>query len=563
MYATHYSKFRHTRMSQYVSSVCLLLSLPMAGAAYAADDLAVDSSKSRIGDDVRARALAWIELQQKIKPREISAKTSVVLSAVLIAPKKIAATSNTVTRKAELLGSLPVMKAIKVAYPLSDTQSLTPSREKIAATSNTDAREVGLLGSLPVMKAIKVAYPLSDMPPPTPPRLDLRAPLITALDASISTSSSDVQKERTSRKNRMRIKVPGQDQDLLTQMLSDTPDSIDNDVSPSAEQMRKIFSNAAEVAAARRPEIHQAQASHQAALAEVDEAKGQRLPQIGVGAQTATKYFGVNDTLQRDTGHNASVSLTLPIYTGGRITKTIASRKQLAVAGLKQYEVQQQASAYEVTTTIIELGKQRIITDLSQQYVDRMTTLVMMLSEIVAVDRGRASELTQAKARLLQAEVTRDNAQASARNAEINLRKLVGDVPVPIPRSRVWQITPGNVATLLADGLQHPIIQQASAQASAADLNAEAVRAAGKPQVNWVINKATGRDGLDRPQPWQTMVTMSWNIFEGGSRSAATEAAAWRAKSSWQVVDQQRRDVDYQVRIADQNIRTLAVLVST
>lgn len=52
----------------------------------------------------------------------------------------------------------------------------------------------------------------------------------------------------------------------------------------------------------------------------------------------------------------------------------------------------------------------------------------------MAADSGRASELVQARARLLEAESGRDAWQARERDAEIKLRRLIGKNNVKIPR---------------------------------------------------------------------------------------------------------------------------------
>ncbi|KVK90467.1 transporter [Burkholderia ubonensis] len=322
--------------------------------------------------------------------------------------------------------------------------------------------------------------------------------------------------------------------------------------------MREIFWNAVQVAAERSPEVRQAYANYQASNADVAEAKGQRWPQVDVGSQSPTANFGPGGgNGSGNSGNPLSVNVTTNVFDWGRTKHTIGSRQFLSDAANRAYDAALGNSAFEVSSTLIELGKQRNIVDLSQQFVDRMATLVRMLGEIVEVDRGRGSELTQAKTRLLQAEASRDTAQARVRDAELTLQKLVGDEAVLIPRTREWSIEPGNLPRLLSQVGVHPSLQQAKSEADAADLNAKAVKASGLPQVNWVVSAGVGKDSLGRQQPWQTMLTLNWGAFRGGSASAATEAASARATASWQRMEQQRRDLEYSVRTADQDAHTM------
>jgi adhesin transport system outer membrane protein len=320
-------------------------------------------------------------------------------------------------------------------------------------------------------------------------------------------------------------------------------------------ELRGMLYAAAEAAVDTSPQVRRMYAEYQAAQADVDQAKGARWPQLQLSGQTRAAQFGSNAGGAYDPGNALGVNLTTTLYDWGRTRKTSDSRQDLASAGQERYIAQMEDSAYQVTATLVELAKQRSIATLSQRFVDRMTRLVQMLEEIVAVDRGRGSELTQAKARLLQAEASRDAALAKRRLAELNLRKLVGERPVPIPVESHWPLHPGNLDRLMSALDEHPLLQQARAEASAAELNRDAVRAASRPQLNWVVSTNTGRDAIGRRMPWQTMLTLTWNAFTGGAATAATDAATFRASASWRQVEQKRLDLEYQVRSAEEDAR--------
>ncbi len=320
-------------------------------------------------------------------------------------------------------------------------------------------------------------------------------------------------------------------------------------------ELRQMLYAAAEAAVDVSPQVRRLYAEYQAAQSDVDQAKGARWPQLQLNAQTRSAQFGSNAGSAYDPGNALSVNLTTTLFDWGRTEKTIGSRQDLASAGQERYVAQMEDSAYQVTATLVELSKQRNIATLSQRFVDRMARLVRMLEEIVAVDRGRGSELTQAKARLLQAEASRDAALAKYRTVELNLRKLVGERPVPtlMLTDSHWPLHPGNLDRLMSALDENPRLRQARAEASAAELNRDAVRAASRPQLNWVVSTNTGQDAIGRRMPWQTMLTLTWNAFTGGSATAATDAATFRASASWSQVEQMRLDLEYQVRSAEED----------
>lgn len=337
----------------------------------------------------------------------------------------------------------------------------------------------------------------------------------------------------------------------------DTQPSRTGSGSMDSATLRRIFLRAVEEAEKRSPEVGQAYATYQAANADVDEAKGLRWPQVDIGSQTQGLQFGPNRDGSNN-GNAVAATVTTTVYDWGRTKNTIGSREQLSDAARSNYTVARDQNAFEVTGTLVELGKQREIVELSQQFVERMATLVKMLGEIVAVDRGRGSELTQAKARLLQAEAARDSAEARVRDAELKLQKLVGENAPPIPRARNWPIRPGNLPQLLQQADAHPSLAQIQSEASAADLNAKVVKASGLPTVNWVVSANTGFGGGSAGQRGaQTMLTLNWAAFRGGSTKAATAAAGYRAQATWQRLDQQRRDLEYGIRAAHQDAHTM------
>lgn len=317
--------------------------------------------------------------------------------------------------------------------------------------------------------------------------------------------------------------------------------------------LRRYLYAAAEAAVDVSPQVRRMYAEYQAAQSDVDQAKGARWPQLQLNGRTRSAQFGSNAGIGYDPGNSMSADLTTTLFDWGRNEKLIGSRREIATANQERYVAQMEDSAYQVSSTLVELAKQRNVAALSQQFVDRMTQLVSMLDEIVAVDRGRGSELTQAKARLLQAQASRDAALTKSRDAELNLRKLVGERPVPVPATPDWPLQPGNLDRLMSAIDESPRLQQARAEATAADLNRDAVRASSKPRLDWVVSTTTGRDALGRRTPWQTMLTLTWSAFSGGAATAATDAAAHRAQAGWYQVDQARLDLEYQVRSADQD----------
>jgi outer membrane protein TolC len=187
-----------------------------------------------------------------------------------------------------------------------------------------------------------------------------------------------------------------------------------------------------------------------------------------------------------------------------------------------------------------------------------MSQLVDMLVEIVRIDPGRMSELTQAKSRLLQAQTSQEVVAAQLRSLQLSVNKLVGSEPTPMPGGTRWQLQLDGLDDAVAAVSTNPQIEQLNAEAEAAKLSAKSVRADGLPKLNWVINKNTAPDVFGNRQPWSTMLQLSWTPFQGGSQRAAERAALSRADSSSDKRDQLVLDSEYKVRDAHRDAIALS-----
>ena len=323
------------------------------------------------------------------------------------------------------------------------------------------------------------------------------------------------------------------------------------------QAVRAALRNAADAAAARSATIRQARNDWEAAKFDVDQVKGQRYPQVQVGANSPS-ITGDSASFNQYNRPTASVAITTMIYDWGKTSKSIDSRKKTADAAEFYYQTVTQQNAYDVSQSLVELAKNREIYAIGESYVKRMSQLVDMLVEIVRIDPGRMSELTQAKSRLLQAQTSQEVVAAQLRSLQLSVNKLVGSEPTPMPGGTRWQLQLDGLDDAVAAVSTNPQIEQLNAEAEAAKLSAKSVRADGLPKLNWVINKNTAPDVFGNRQPWSTMLQLSWTPFQGGSQRAAERAALSRADSSSDKRDQLVLDSEYKVRDAHRDAIALS-----
>ena len=331
---------------------------------------------------------------------------------------------------------------------------------------------------------------------------------------------------------------------------------IDRTVVPE-QAVRAALSAAADTAAERSAAIRQARNDWEAAKYDIDQVKGQRWPQVQVTGNSPV-LNGSKTTFDDSNWASAAVSVTTMVYDWGKTKKNIDSRTKTAEATELYMKTVEQQNAYDVSSTLVDLAKYRAVYAAGESYVKRMAALVDMTDEIMKVDPGRMSELTQAKARLLQAQTSQETVAAQVRSLEITARKLIGDQPVALPHGTRWQLRLDPLDSAVAAVASNPAVEQAMAEAAAASLTAKSVRAGSLPQLNWVINKTTAHDTYNNVQPWTTMLQLSWTPFQGGSQRAAERAALSRASSSSDKREQLQLDSEFRVRDAHRDAVDLA-----
>ncbi|MBB3307165.1 MULTISPECIES: TolC family protein [unclassified Enterobacter] len=329
-------------------------------------------------------------------------------------------------------------------------------------------------------------------------------------------------------------------------------------VSPGEMELRNIFYSAVMSALQRSPQVRSTQLQIDAAKEDVSNAKGQRWPQVDVTSNSRRYEFGKGNRNANDSNMPAlGVNVATNLIDFGQTSNTIKSKEFSVQAADFQNTAQIEDLAWQVSSGLVELSKQRLIIEMSKQYVARMQELVTMLTGIVEADQGRRSELTQAKGRFLQAQSALDNAVSKARDTEIQLYRLLGETQVPLPPAMQWQLQPSQLDALLASVDKHPTLLKAQAQSQAAFAEADALKSSSLPKINWVVSKDTGKDYYGREQAWQTGINVSWGLFRGGSANAAEQAAVQRASAMREESENQRDDLQQRVRAADQDARSM------
>ncbi|MTD38004.1 TolC family protein [Erwinia sp. CPCC 100877] len=322
-------------------------------------------------------------------------------------------------------------------------------------------------------------------------------------------------------------------------------------------ELKKSFSELVNSAIKNSPQIKSSMAQIESAKANIDEAKGQRWPQVDVSASSPTKQFGGGVKNKQYDSPEFAVTITTNIYDFGQVNSTIESRQQRLNSAVQEFSVEKENIAWEVVNAAISLYKQQQIIKISKQYVNRMAEITGMLNGIVKMDVGRRSELTQAKGKLIQAQSQLQNAESTARDLSITLKRYIGDKEINLPKIEQWSLGFGSLDEKLQKIEHHPAILKGIADANAALKEAESIKASGRPKLNWTVAKSTAEDDYGRQDAWQTGLTVNWGLFKGGSTKASEYAAILRAQSGKHIVQDNILEYERRVRASDQNAHSM------
>ena len=256
----------------------------------------------------------------------------------------------------------------------------------------------------------------------------------------------------------------------------------------------------------------------------------------------------------------ASLNVAQLLYDGGRIDRLTDWRAQMAESARHgQLNVHEQLALTTVSLAL-ERSRYRQHNVVYGQYVRKMACLVEALETIVRADRGRASELLQAKKSMQQAEISLANAQSQMRQVEVRLRRLVGD---RLPGAEglsglLLNIDP--LPQLVAEVERASEIAAITAHANAMNHYADAVAAGASPQVSWNISgsQSIGRGGSRgsvNSGTYAVGLSISIPLLSPGV-APASDAARKRARAA----DMQRAEAleSRRFRVAEVHEQTLA-----
>ncbi len=275
----------------------------------------------------------------------------------------------------------------------------------------------------------------------------------------------------------------------------------------------------------------------EAASLDIAEARAAKDVQAGLNLELGPAVTQSGGSTQRSALQaRGSLSVSKLLYDGGRTDRLIDWRAQLAESARLGHLTQQEQLALNTVALAIERSRFRQQVQVYGQYVRKMGCLAEALETLVRADRGRASELVQAKKAMQQAEIAQAQALSQARQVEVRLRRFVGDGLPGIEGLASVLLAVPELALIEAEVARSSEIAQLAAQAAAMGQYAAAVEAGGRPQLSWSFGGAktvgTAHQGVDQRSGALSLgVSLNIPLLDPGVAPSA-EAAKKRAQAA-------------------------------
>jgi adhesin transport system outer membrane protein len=252
-------------------------------------------------------------------------------------------------------------------------------------------------------------------------------------------------------------------------------------------------------ALARSQGIGAAKLLAEAALQDVEEAKASKKPQASLTGSVAPALLAGSNASTSSTGSqlqaSAGVQLSQTLFDAGRADRVVDWRRQQAEAARLGMLSTQEQITLSTTSLAFERSRFRMQAIIYGQNVRKMGCLVEALETIVAVDKGRSSELVQARKQMLQAELQQAQAVSQARQVEAKLRRIAGDGLPAIDGISTLLLAVPELPEVLSAAERSTDIGAMDANAAAMREMARAVEASTRPQVGWNVGGSAALTG--------------------------------------------------------------------
>lgn len=285
------------------------------------------------------------------------------------------------------------------------------------------------------------------------------------------------------------------------------------------------------------PSVGAARLQGEAAQAEITRARSAHWPQLSWTARYASEPLAGSTDRWFQTP-----SLSLNLWSGGRIQSDVSRAQALALSSQKQQAITRDEVALLSTEAYLQWAHQRDMLALAQDNLAKHDSILSDFEKIARIDTGRRIDLDQARVRHDSARLIHLKTQTELDAAAQRLSRLLM-APLPDAPEGLDFALPTAHAELAQALLelhdQHPVLAQRLAERDAALASVHLARAQSAPTLNLTHAKTpvNGGSGATNDR-FVTQLQLNLPLLDGGSARGAETAAMARV----QVIESQLQE---------------------
>ena len=291
------------------------------------------------------------------------------------------------------------------------------------------------------------------------------------------------------------------------------------------------------------PRIAEIKANRDAVRKDLEQTQGRYYPSVDLDLGYGTDNH--SDTLTRETGRDddwdgrteASITVVQPLYLGGEIDNSVWV--QVAKLESAEHRVLDNAEAVALDAVIahLEVWRQRSLRALSEQNVATHQEIVAHIVERQRAGADSTADVYQANGRLTLTRTSLLEVKTDLQSAVARYLQVVGRLPgeLKLPNAFREQLPLGPTDALERATTCNPKLAAFAADIKAAEHEIAIRQSNMLPKVNLELS-STYRDQVESSRTYEhnnaAMVRARWNLFRGGSDTAARESAEARQRQT-------------------------------
>jgi outer membrane protein len=293
-------------------------------------------------------------------------------------------------------------------------------------------------------------------------------------------------------------------------------------------------------------------------------------PSAGVSESYTYSYLDMPPTGSTSTNGTAgAVTITQPLYTGGRVARQLDAAHADILAGRAALKHTETDVLLSVIQAYVEVRRDRETLQIRDSEIQVLSHQVEQANASFAAGDGTRTDIAQAEARLAEARSQHAATQADLQAAVSTYAAVVGHTPGELtPEPPLTGLLPGDIDTAFsaAEG-NNPQLAQAQLTELAASARVAEAKANNRPTIGvtgsfgytsgaivvdgQLLNPGASNGALSNVAPNATVaVTATIPVFTGGLNSSQVRQAAEQDSAARISVEAMRREVTRSVATA-------------